>query len=428
MSDADQDTINNVRAMRAMNGHDQVPEGFWLLDSREKDDDAARDEQFGADRYPGLVSLSFIRSAIKRSAKVWCALAAVGLLAGAAVYVARPVGYEATISLLMAQAPGAQPGWIADDQAEAQSLAVAEIALRHLGLHESPATFDADYTVVATTDRILVLTVKAASAPEALREATALAAAFLSFQASLLTKQDSQVDKALDQQVTAAQHKLDTIDAQITSLRPGPSSQQQQHNLRIQRDEVNSTLIQLKQTVTNMEANTEAATQTAIKYSGPIGHAGLVKQSVKRRLALYGGGGLIGGLALGLGLVIVTAIASTRLRRRDDVARALAAPVRLSIRKRRLSRRRLRRRGLAAAQTRDISRITMHLATAGVPAAGGFASLAVVAVGDVEVAAVCLASLALSSAQEGFKSSWQICAMVRLRLGCSESRVPGSRK
>ena len=243
MSDADQDTINNVRAMRAMNGHDQVPEGFWLLDSREKDDDAARDEQFGADRYPGLVSLRFIRSAIKRSAKVWCALAAVGLLAGAAVYVARPVGYEATISLLMAQAPGAQPGWIADDQAEAQSLAVAEIALRHLGLHESPATFDADYTVVATTDRILVLTVKAASAPEALREATALAAAFLSFQASLLTKQDSQVDKALDQQVTAAQHKLDTIDAQITSLRPGPSSQQQQHNLRIQRDEVNSTLI-----------------------------------------------------------------------------------------------------------------------------------------------------------------------------------------
>jgi hypothetical protein len=45
----------------------------------------------------------------------------------------------------------------------------------------------------------------------------------------------------------------------------------------------------------------------------------------------------------------------------------------------------------------------MHLASAVAPAAGGFASLAVVAIGNVEVAAASLASLALSSAHESLK-------------------------
>lgn len=383
-----------------MSGHDQLPDNFWLSDSREADDYAARDEQFGAERYPGLISLSFVRSAIKRSAKVWLALAVVGLLAGVGLYVARPVGNEATISLLMAPPPSATPGWISDDQAVAREPVVAGIALRNLGLREDPASFVSDYTVVASTDRILVLTVKATSARDALREATAVATAFLNFRANLLTRQAKLVNNALDQQVTAARHKLDNLNTQLAKLQPGSS---QLHELRVQRDEASSTFTQLKQTVTNTEANTEAATQTAIKYSGPIGHAGLVKQSVKRRLALYGVGGLICGLVLGLGIVTVTAIASTRLRRRDDVARALAAPVRLSIRKRRMTPRRLRRLGLAAAQDRDLARVTTHLASAVAPAAGGFASLAVVAVGDAEIAAACLASLACSSALEGQK-------------------------
>ena len=37
------------------------------------------------------------------------------------------------------------------------------------------------------------------------------------------------------------------------------------------------------------------------------------------------------GLVLGLGIVIVRALVSDRLRRRDDVAHALGAPVNLSV-------------------------------------------------------------------------------------------------
>jgi hypothetical protein len=58
--------------------------------------------------------------------------------------------------------------------------------------------------------------------------------------------------------------------------------------------------------------------------------------------------GLIAGLALGLGAVIVLAIASDRIRQRDEFARALGAPVELSVgrfgRTRALRKRRLRRK------------------------------------------------------------------------------------
>ena len=134
-----------------------------------------------------------------------------------------------------------------------------------------------------------------------------------------------------------------------------------------------------------------------------LDQAAPLPQHAKRYLLLYVGGGLIAGLALGLFIVIVRALVSDRLRRRDDVARALGAPVKLSVGKVRLSRWRPGRRGLEAAQGTDIRRIVAHLEREVPPSWGGLASLAVVPVDDVQVPAVCLASLALSCAQRGFQ-------------------------
>ena len=50
-----------------------------------------------------------------------------------------------------------------------------------------------------------------------------------------------------------------------------------------------------------------------------------------KHLLLYAGGGLIIGLILGMGIVVLRALLSDRLRRRDDVAHALGAPVKLSV-------------------------------------------------------------------------------------------------
>jgi capsular polysaccharide biosynthesis protein len=424
MSDADKRKSDERETFSgALNG--RSADRLWVPDSGSYDDFAAADERIGGEAYPGLVSLGFIQAAIRRTAWMWCTLAIVGLLAGAALFVLRPAGYLAETNLLLAEPPGAAAGWINDDQAIAQSRTVAGIALRSLGLHGSPASFAQAYTVVAPTNRVLQITVKAASQQDALREANALATAFLTFQERLLNRQEQLVDMALQEQVAAARHQLAQINAHIVKLQAQPFSphqQQQLHALEAQSRQATSALIQLRQTVDDTQASAKIATATAVHDSRVLDSAALVKQSVKRRLALDAGGGLLAGLALGLGIAILTAIVSNRLRKRDDVARALGAPVRLSVRKGAVRPGRLRRQGLAAAQGAGLSRIIAHLGAVVKPTSGGFSSLAVVPADDaaVEVAAVSLTSLAVSSAKRGLR-----VVLVDLYSGTPGARLLG---
>jgi hypothetical protein len=122
-----------------------------------------------------------------------------------------------------------------------------------------------------------------------------------------------------------------------------------------------------------------------------------------RRIIEYTLVGLIAGLLLGMGIVIIGALISDRLRQRDDVARALGAPVKLSVGTVRLSRRRANQRASAAARNGNIKRAAAYLDRAVPPSPHGPASLAVVPVDDVGVPAACLVSLAVSCAQRGLR-------------------------
>jgi capsular polysaccharide biosynthesis protein len=407
VNDADQRVSEEGQTVSAaLNGRGRPADRSWLTDDRTFDNFAAPDERFGGEVYPGLVSLGFIQAAIRRNVRIWLTLGIVGLLAGIGLFVLRPAGYQAETKLLLAPPPVAAVGWITDDQAIAQSRTVAGIALSKLGLQESAASFVKVYTAAPVTGQVLQITVKAPSQQEALREADALAGAFLAFREHLLKQQQKLVNEALGAQITSARGQLAVINGKIAKLQAQPSSPQQRQKLHILRNQLlqaTSALTQLRLTLDNSMASAQAATATAVEGSGVLDYAGLVTQSVKRRLALYGLGGLLTGVVLGLGIIVVNAIVSNRLRRRDDVARALGAPVPLSVRKVRLSRRRLRRQGLVAARGTSLSRIVVHLLTAVAPTSGRFASLAVVPVDDVEVAAVCLASLAVSSAKRGLR-------------------------
>lgn len=408
MSEASQSVGEELPTNKSpMNGDNPLPDSFWATDNREFDDLAVRDEGFSGDGYPELVSLTSIRAAMRRKFRTWFTLAVVGFVLGIGLYAERPAGYSATATLLLSQPPNAQQGWIADDQALAQSRTVAGMALRRLGLKsESAALFANAYTVVPLTDRVLTITLKAVpTQADALRNTNAVTAAFLAFRASLLTKQENLDNAALGQEVNAASQQLAGIDRQLAALAPSSPGRK---TLEAQRARALVALTQFKQAVTTIEANTQTATSTAITLSRVLDPAALVKASVKRRLALYGGAGLMAGLVLGLGTVVITAVVSTRLRRRDEVARALGAPVRLSIGKVRSDGRALLRRGLAAARDTSLSRVVVHLGGAVAPAPGGFASLAVVPVeaplaGSVEATAVCVASLATMTAQQGLR-------------------------
>jgi capsular polysaccharide biosynthesis protein len=375
-------------------------EGAW-------DGDFTSPEDRAADYSAGLTSLGFIKAAIRRGRRAWCATAAAGFLIGLAVYATSPPVYQASTTLLLTNGPEPQPGAaVQDDQTIAQSIPVAELALHKLGLPESTATFLASYVATPVTDRALSIIVSAPTSNDAVTRASALATAFLSYRAAQLQAQQRQLFGSLEQQVNQARQHADSFSAQMKKVLtqpPSPARRTELTNLRIQRSQAVGALNQLEQATNATKASTQALTTTEVTGSQVLNAAAPLPHSRYRHLVLYPLVGLILGLVLGLGVVIVRALISDRLRRRDDIARALDAPVRLSIGPVRFSRWRPGKRGLEAAQNSDIQRIVMHLGAAVRPGSSGIASLAVVPVDDPEVAALSLASLASSCSQEGFR-------------------------
>ena len=368
------------------------------------------------DLAPGLVSLKFIRTALRRRAWLWSAIAAAGLLIGLGMYVALPPAYQASTTILLTQMPGGStaplpigkpPDAMQDDIVMMQSGTVAERAMRDLGLRQSVGSFIAAETVLPITDRVLTLTVSAPSSDQAVRRASALAAEFLKFRAEQLQAQQNLMLISLSQQISQAQQHAASLSSKIASVSAQPRSPARQaklNNLGAQQRQAASVLTGLQQAIPNYQVTkTSAVVASGVldpaapiaRMPGPLGKG--VRIPIR-----YAVTGLIPGLTLGLGLAIVLELASYTLRRREDVAPALGVPVRLSVARLPEGGWRPGGRGLAAARGDDMQRVVAHLRD-NVPGSsrGAAAALAVVAVDNAEVAALPLVSLAVSCAQEG---------------------------
>ncbi|HEY1345426.1 MAG TPA: hypothetical protein VGF54_10605 [Streptosporangiaceae bacterium] len=389
-------------AILSLNRGNHSPRWLWT-----QDDDYAVVEDQSANFNPSLVSLGFIRAAIRRNVRLWGALAVAGFLIGAGFFVALPPVYQASTQLLLTVGPEATPGTaILDDQAIAQSRPVAEAALSDLGLQRSVGvtSFIGSYTATVVTDKVLLITVNASSSNDAVKRAGALATAFLRYRADQLKAQQKLVFQGLDQQVAQAKQQVASIRKQISAVSAQPPSAAQRAKLttlRAERGQATGALAVLQQTVNSEKADIQTATISQANGSQVLNAAAPVPpHSRLKRLLLYAAFGLIAGLVLGLGIVVVRAVVSDRLYRRDDVARALGAPVKLSVRTVRLSRWRPGRRGLAAAQNTNVRRISAYLGSTLAANSRGRAALAVVPVDDPQVAAVSLVSLAISCVQQ----------------------------
>jgi capsular polysaccharide biosynthesis protein len=365
------------------------------------DDDgvADRSADFGTD----LVDLGFIRAAVRRSRRLWAGLAILGLLLGVAFWHTRTPTSEASTTLLLTVGPEGQPGTaILNDQAIAQSRGVARIALRNLGLRQSTDSLLATYKTTVLTDRVLRITVSAPSNSQALARANAIASAFLTFRTDQLQTQEKLQFTALDDVVTQSEQNIQSIQARISQVANEPASDSQQaqlQNLRTTRDRAKSELDVLNEQVKTAKATAQDTTAAMVGQSKVLDAASPVPHSRLKPLILSCGTGLIVGLVLGLGFVIIRALVSDRLRRRDDVALALDAPVRLSIAAQPVSRWRPWRRGLAVAKGREMQRIVAFLRGTLQTGSRGSA-LAVVPVDDTRVAALSVVSLAVSLAQQ----------------------------
>jgi capsular polysaccharide biosynthesis protein len=355
----------------------------------------------GADLTGGLVNLGFFSAALRRSAWFWCLTAALGLLIGAALFVKDPPASHATTTILLADSASVNPAvQILVDQSLAQSQEVAATVVAELKLPESVAKFQTKYTVTVVTNNALTLEVGAKSSAEAVQQASALATAFLNARAGYETNQEQLQVAQLNHQFTVAQNALKVLqqqESQLPSPLTSPAQKQQLYGLQSQEGV-------LQQTMQNARASKlaiEQSTNYMNKGSVVIDRAAALPRSRIREPMLYVGGGLFGGLVIGMAIVIFRALLSRRLRRRDDVAIALGAPVRLSVGP--LRRRRwpptLPRQ--AAKRRLDTKRVVMHLRGAVPGSSQGTASFAVVAVDDAAVVAQIVAALAASCAADG---------------------------
>ncbi len=353
-----------------------------------------------ADGAAGLASLSFITAAIRRRRRFWSTAAALGLVVGALYFLTQPPTYQATTEAYLTLGPNEDPGTaINTSVALAESRPVAALALQKLRLNESVGALLNSYTATSVTDRVIQFSLTATSSAEAARAANDVTTAFLQFRAEQLRTYQSLLITSLNNQIAAAKAQAGQTNNQVNALSGNVTSAADKAKLANLQSEL-ATLTAQQQGAQANQQTTEAETSTAVNGSYTISAASVTTHSRAKAGLISALTGLIIGLALSIGVIVVGALVSGRLRWRDDIAHALGASVRLSVGPVRLRRLLPGRHRLAAVASPDIQRISAHLRGRLADSAGG-AALAVVPADRDDVAALAVVALALSCAESG---------------------------
>jgi capsular polysaccharide biosynthesis protein len=274
----------------------------------------------------GLVSLPFLVAAVRRKWRLVvatagvCALLALGLsrlLAG------QPA---ASVTLLVISDPTVDPSAaMTTNLSLLQTRTLSQQVVTSLHLPLTPAAFGATVTGGVLSDQLMTVTVTAPSSQEAIQRANKLAPIYLNFRAQ-------QLSASADSSIRANQERIDSLNSQIENL-----TAQADRASASGKAELATTLTtqraQLQGVVSDAEqetAQTKIQNEAIVHASHVVDSAAVVEKSRRRSTVLAVMSGLVGGTALGLGLVLVPAVLSVRLRRRDDVARALGLPVSFS--------------------------------------------------------------------------------------------------
>jgi len=348
----------------------------------------------------GLASLPFIGRTLRRRARLWLVFGLVGLLIGIGFYKKAPPPYQAQITVVLAQPTDVDPlDAVQTDVTLAQSRGVAGVALHNLHLTENLNKFLTSYTIDAETDKVVQFTVGGPTASQALARANALATAFLQYRDHYLEISQHLYTIELKSQIPAAARAAASLHTQLEAVKREPSSSAKTDALA----HVTAEYARAAKTLAGLqfdEQNDPVDTQALVSGSYPLGTATAVPRSRFKVPGLYAVAGLIAGLLVGMAYVVVAELTTDKLRRRDDVARALGTPVRLSVG--RIPTGRWRSRGLQAVRNREVQRMAAQLrATLPPRNLNATASLVVVAVDDPRVAALPVLSLAVSAARAG---------------------------
>jgi hypothetical protein len=248
------------------------------------------------------------------------------MLLGAALHLIVPAKFTAVTKLFLAE-PTTQA--MSDDIGLLQTRNVAERADATLHSGGGSELNPSSYKGSAISPSILEIQLRAASPAQAVAKSNALAPAFLAVRSEVLNQQTQVLVTQMQAQITALKNEIQQLSGQIDASPVNPVGSQATHvaDLRTQRSNDTGQLIQL-QTQVQTALNTEASVNQGSRILDPPAY---VAASKKKVVIKDGISGLIAGLAFGLMLAILGELLSDRVRRRADVAAALATPVELSV-------------------------------------------------------------------------------------------------
>lgn len=335
-------------------------------------------DEVAAGQQPALVSLHFLRAALRRRWRIWVGLGLVGMLLGVAWTYVMPAPSIGTVTLVLAHDPNTNPDQAMDtDVSLLRTRTVAEAVIDELDLPMTPEGFQNSVTATPDSTAVLVLDVAAPNDAAAVARAKSLSENYLVFRNRQIQSQANALINGYRKRVAALQAEVDRLTRQFNTLSSsGPEVQSQASDVLAQRSRVSAEISTFQQTI----QDTSLQIGSVVAASYVLDPASAVPQSEKMRLALAMASGLVGGLAVGMGLVLFTALTSDRLRRREEVALALGVPVRFSVRKHPW---RIRRRSLP---THDLLVLTHGLDSAIAPRRGRPTRLALATVDSAAAA------------------------------------------
>ena len=270
------------------------------------------------------VSLEFIRSTVKRLWYLWLAFVLLGVTIAAAWLLVVPARSVGTVTLLLAHDRSTDPSTaMATDVSLLQTRTVSKQLGDQLSLDTSPEDLQGTILAQPTTSSVLQIDIPGSDPDDAVARARALAEIFLRFREEQLLLQADAVIDGHRQRIEALQAQVDELTAQYDLMTARGADSEQAADVLALRAQLFSQISSLENAIEDASLEVSAV----VAASRVLDPASLVPQSSLRRAVLGLGSGLVGGLGIGLGLVVVYAVTTSRLRRRADVAAAIGHPV-----------------------------------------------------------------------------------------------------
>ena len=345
------------------------------------------------DYISATISLRILRAAIRRRWRLWVLIAIAGVLIGSSLHLALPRTVSAVTRVVLVE-PNTAPASdeMANDVTLLETPGVAKAVIATLP--PSLKGTSGSYRGLALSSNILAITAKESSAAAAVTLDNVVANVFLAARAQTSTAATNAVVAGLQLQIQAAQTQIAALTSQIAKI-PSTSDQYGPLESELSTDKTNVSNLQGQLEQANGNLKAEITGSYVLDRATP-GVSKTKKVTIEDALS-----GLIVGLALGLGFVVVSEILSDRLRWRADVARALDAPVELSVgryRRYRLARKaRLRWRLNRPSRTLVMMERRLRARFQATP----HQALVAISLDAAEPAGLAVASLARSLAAEG---------------------------